>query len=343
MRWRRRRGGRTFGATAGFLAAICLLAAGNSSAAETFGYGPGSVIFAQVRATHGYRINFSENDKGYFFVRVKGHGTTTDFATRVRHAPDGHLIADFGRRGRFDLRFVPVGRPEPLPLVSWCQAESRGEWQDGYLVGRARFRTERGYARIQIHRVPAAAESWPHMICEYGSYAPPGHHKEQRASLVAYASTGGDFLSLKPPKRILSFHAIQYYRHAKPADHRTEFVAELTEAAGRITVSRKVAVPADESSLRFPGTPQLPEELEVDPPSPFSGSADFLRTRESTFTWSGDLAVDFPGLGRLRLTGPRFEVGVCVAKSCLTRHEEASKASARLARARATSTPMPPR
>lgn len=332
--------GRSGVAALGLLVALALLAPGGASAGETFGYGPGSVTFAQVRATHGYRVNFSENDKGYFFVRVKGHGTTTDFATHTKRARDGRLIADLGRRGSFDLRFVPVGKPERLPIVSWCESSGRGAWQPGYLVGRAHFRTERGYARIDIHRVPAASESWPHMVCEYGNYTPPGHHKEQRASLDAYASTSTGGFSLDPPKRVLDFQAIQYFRHAKPADHRVEFVAELSEAAGRVSVYRRATVAADESTLLFPGGPQLPEELEVKPPPPFSGSGRFLRTRESTYNWSGDLAVTFPGLSPIRLTGPHFEVGVCEAKGCLLRQPETSRASARRARAARASTPM---
>jgi hypothetical protein len=318
--------------------AVALLAPSASAAAETFGFGPGSVTFAQMHATHGYRLNFSENDKGYFFVRVKGHGSTTDFDVHTDRAPDGHLVADFGRRGRFDLRFVPFGKPETLPLGSFCKAKKKGVWQTGFLVGRAHFRTERGFARIDLHRIPAARESWPHMVCEYGHYTPPGHHKEQRGGMNATAANPTH--GLEAPTRLISFDAIQYYRHAKPADHRVEFVAELVQTAGRVAIDRRVAVAATESSLRFPGMPSLPEELEVKPPAPFTGSAAFLRTRESTYTWSGDLAVTFPGLDPIRLTGPRFDVGVCDVEACLDRHGEASNASARRPRVVAMSTPM---
>jgi hypothetical protein len=300
------------------LLALALVAPAGAAAAETFSFGPGSVTYARLRATHGYRVNFSENDKGYFFVRVKGHGSTTDFATNVRRAPDGRLIGDFGRRGRFDLRFVAAGRPEPVPVGDTCEG-SKGSWQGGYLVGRARFRTERGFARIRVHRVAAARESWSHLVCEFADL-PFGHPKEKRTTLVA--TTAPSFFSVVRPKRSLSFRLTRFSRHAKPAARRVLFVAELGEHAGRVSVHRKVVVAADERSLLFPGAARLPEEIAVKPPAPFTGAAEFLRTHESTYTWSGDLAVAFPGLGPVRLTGPRFGVAVCALKGCASRAAE---------------------
>lgn len=301
------------------LLAVALLAPASSLAAETFSFGPGSVTFARLHATHGYRVNFSENDKGFFFVRVKGHGSTTDFTVKTGRAPGDHLVADFGKRGKFDLRFIPVGEPEPTPPEG-CEGP-KGSFQVGYLVGRARFRTERGFARIRLHRVWAAREAWGHLTCEFSGGLPVfGHPKQKRATFAAVASDAKTIFAR--PKRSLTFRATQFYRHAKPADRRVDFIAELRENAGRVAVHRKVIVAAPESSLLFPGAPQLPEEVAVKPPAPFTGSAEFLRTHESTFTWSGDLAVTFPGLAPVRLTGPRFSVAICALKGCVNSDAE---------------------
>jgi hypothetical protein len=319
---RRGRIGVRWSATLALLVAAALIAPASSSAAETFSFGPGSVTFARLQATHGYRVNFSENNRGYFFVRVKGHGSTTDFATRTGRAPGDHLVGDFGKRGRFDLRFVPVGKSEPIGTEG-CEG-AKGSWQVGYLIGRARFRTEKGFAQIRVHRVSAAKESWSHLTCEFSGELPVfGHPKEKRTSFSAVAATyanGGGLFAV--PTRSLTFRATQFYRHAKPAAHRVAFLAELKEKAGRIAIHRKVAVAAPERSLLFPGAPQLPEEIAVKPPAPFTGSAEFLRTHESTFTWTGDLAVTFPGLAPIRLTGPRFSASICALKGCVSRDAE---------------------
>jgi hypothetical protein len=305
------------------LMAVALLAPASALAAETFGFGPGGVTYARLQATHGYRVNFSESEGGYFFVRVKGHGSTTDFATKTGRAPDAHLLADFGRRGSFDLRFVPKGEPESFSVSESCEG-GKGSWQPGYLVGWGHFRTERGFAQISVHRVPAAQESWPHQVCEFtGEAFQSGHPKEKRTNFAAAAATypkgAGLFAS---PERSLTFRATQFFRHAKPAARRVDYLAELRENAGRVTVHRKVLVAAPERSLLFPGAPRLPEEITVKPPSPFSGSAELLRTPESTFTWSGDLAVTFPGLDPIRLTGPRFSAEICTHKGCAAREAE---------------------
>lgn len=330
---------RRYGPAGLLLIVLGLLLPASALAGETFSFGPGSLTYARVKATHGYRVNFSENERGYFSVRVVGHGTTTNFGTRTKQASGDRLVADFGRRGRFDLRFVPVGRPEAVPTGGPCTGKA-GSWQAGRLVGTGRFRTERGYARIHIHHVFAAAESWSRQTCDLGKLEGLlfGHPKEKRTTLSAVAAA-------KPPgakraKRTLSFRVTRYYRHARPADERVSFVAELKEPEGRISIVRKVKVTANERSLAFPGLPQLPEELEVKPPLPFEGTAEYRRTHESTYDWGGDLAVTFPGLDPIRLAGPRFSAAMCVSTGCALRQEEASSASARRSRAVAMSTPM---
>jgi hypothetical protein len=55
---------------------------------------------------------------------------------------------------------------------------------------------------------------------------------------------------------------------------------------------------------------------EVSPSAPFSGSASFALTSPRQAEWSGDLAVDLPGYGRVALTGPKIRAGLCETKAC---------------------------
>jgi hypothetical protein len=233
-----------------------------------------------------------------------------------------------------------VGQPESVPSGQICRGQP-GSWQAGYLVGRAHLRTERGFARIDVHRVPAAKESWSRLTCDLSRIPPSGHPKEERETLSATASEPpAESFSLKAPRRLVRFRLTQFFRHAKPADARVAYVAELNERAGRLSIHRRALIRAPETTLSFPGGPRLPEEVKTKPPLPFTGSAEFLRTHESTFTWGGDLAVTFPGLDPIRLAGPCFGVAICVSKGCLIRQAETSKAAASRSRVAATSTSM---
>ncbi len=55
----------------------------------------------------------------------------------------------------------------------------------------------------------------------------------------------------------------------------------------------------------------------IQPPAPFTGSATFSRTPESTFTWTGDLAVAFPGTNPLPLSGRASRLEYCALRSCI--------------------------
>jgi hypothetical protein len=303
------------------LVALALLAP-TSALAETFSFGPDGDTFARLQGTHGYRVNFSENDRGYFSVRVKGHGSTTDFATKTKRVSADRVRANFGRRGKFDLRFVAAGKPESFSVSAGCEG-GKGTFQPGYLVGRAHFRTERGFARIRVHRIEAAREFWPRQLCD-SSWAGfhPGHSKKKRTILSATAATYASHDIFAAPVRSLTFRATEFSRHAKPADRQVAYLAELRERAGRVSIHRKMAVVAPDRSLLFPGGAQMPEEIATKPPAPLLGSAEFLRTPESTYTWSGDLAVAFPGIDPIRLTGSRFDVQICSAKGCVAHEAE---------------------
>lgn len=295
--------------------ALPFLAAPASSMAVSFSTPAGGSTYARVHASNGYRLNFSENDRGYFSVRVVGHDTDTSFGLRGGPVAGGRVSANLGKRGRFDLRFVPQGRVEKVPNGGFCSGPA-GRWQAGYLVGRARFRAEGGFTQVRLHKVPAAHETSPKLHCHFSeaSLEAEEHKKLRRMEVRASARKGHTHESLE---------AILFYRHARPARRRVRFRAFRKEADGRIAITREAKVEARESSFSLTGGPKMPEEVELKAPAPFAGSATFTRTAESTFEWGGDLSVTFPGLAPVPLAGPSFSTSVCAGKRCATKSSKA--------------------
>jgi hypothetical protein len=91
---------------------------------------------------------------------------------------------------------------------------------------------------------------------------------------------------------------------AAERDGKAGFFAGVEQTVGSLGVFRGVFVRASpatlvaDSSLGSAG---------VTPPPPFSGSASFRRGPTGAKSWTGSLAVSFPGAPNVSLTDPRFK------------------------------------
>ena len=291
--------------TAALLFATPMQAAG---AGGTYPVPAGSLVFGHLPGSNGYRVNFSESGGRHgerFKAVVKGHHGTVTYTVPAGRDPAAGIAANLGRRGRFDLR-LRLGKVRRLRLGHGCEGEP-GRWQRGYAYGSARFRGERHYTDARSRRIPIVFESWQAFRCHYTE----GPRNGQARRAQVYANRPG-----------LGFGALLSARPATPVDQRAIYRAWDYANAGRMAISREIKVLAPASTFAFPGGPQVPEDMTVDPPKPFDGSASFTRTPESTFTWTGDLTVEFPGLAPIRLTGTSFNAGVCAIEGCVRRERE---------------------
>jgi hypothetical protein len=290
--------------------ALLLIAPAAAVAGNTYPVSGGSLVYtSRLSATNGYRFQFSANERRqrrHFKLTVEGHHATVTYETKGGQAPANGIAVDLGRRGRFDLRFVPAGKVKTLGVGRGCEGP-KGRWQRGYLVGVGRFRGERDYTEAHVRRIPAISESWPAIRCHFAQGG--GHGSPRRAQVFAH-------------RRSVGFGAVLDRRDLAPFGSRALFRAWEYRRAGRMQISREVKVRAPESTFTFPGGPKLPEDVALTPPAPFTGSATFSRSPESTFAWSGDLAVAFPGTGRIPLTGVGFGAGVCALEGCVRQEPE---------------------
>jgi hypothetical protein len=84
---------------------------------------------------------------------------------------------------------------------------------------------------------------------------------------------------------------------------------------GRSTFFSTALLPAPLSAFTV-SDETTPAEATVAPPAPFSGSATFERASSTRSTWLGDLALELPGFGRVRLAGPKYRSLVCRGNHC---------------------------
>jgi len=303
-----RRGSRIW--PAALVTALALAFPAGAAATHTYVTHGGSYVTGIAPGTNGFKLQFWQNGRRKFRLGVDGHHSKTAYLADGGSVPGGGVAARLGRRGSFDLRFVPVGRPERIKPPRRCEGPSY-LWQPGYMVGHFVFRGERGYTGARGYRVPAGRESWKPLRCHYATG--PDHHgdEEARARVGAWSYQ----------RKALHFGAALFHRDARPRGRRVEFRAQVSDRAGRVRVYREVAVAGPEADIVFPAGP-LSEAATVSPPAPFSGTATFTRTPESTFVWTGDLAAEFPGIDPVRLAGPRFGARLCTLEGCISRDQE---------------------
>jgi hypothetical protein len=235
---------------------------------------------------------------------------------------DGRLDARIGRLGRFRARFVPTST-ETEKLEKGCTGDPSVS-EKGYFVGSFSFHGEQGYTTIDSRRERGFVNRQGTARCPEptGTGKRRRHHRrrpskaERERSATEFRLVAGD-----DKNHVL----LQGTREESPEPEEgspTTFRATVTKRDGRLLVRSAVSVlsfgPKDESALLTPNPDHPLAEATVAPGAPFSGSADFQVEGPKTASWTGDLAVELPGIGKVPLTGHGIEAGVCEGPSHCT-------------------------
>jgi hypothetical protein len=121
------------------------------------------------------------------------------------------------------------------------------------------------------------------------------------------------------------FEALRFAPGPRPPARRVFYEAGAYERLGSVQIAHKVRLAADTSTFLLPGFPVTAESAVIHPPSPFTGSATFAPTPESTFSWTGDLAVSFPGIDPIPIAGPEFHLRFCTFRGCIDQRSPAER------------------
>jgi hypothetical protein len=277
------------------LATVAVLLVGPSAALA----GSGFDLKFQFTASDGYKMTVAGYDATATINATKP-GRSHDrawstYIARGKVSPTA-IDASFGPLGNVDMRFHPSGGVRYGKRHKDCIGPDRYTIQPGVFAGSLRFRGEGGYTAANVRRVKGKVVTPRFLNCldsffeefERIRHHKPPANKPKVTRLSAFMRSGLTAVLFGVSKR----------------QQRTGYLAEIEQTVGSLGIFRGVFVHASPATFVADNALSL---AGVTPPAPFSGSASFQRGPTGAKSWTGPLAVSFPGAPNVPLTDPRFK------------------------------------
>jgi hypothetical protein len=267
----------------------------------------------RLHGTHGYVLDVTALGGRWVTVTaIRDVGQTASlfvsYSRKTGNGAGGGFHFRLGQRGKFDLRFVP-GHVKVRPVRKGCEGEpSRVE--HGTFVGSVDFEGEGGFTTVVAHRVRG-------IVTRSGRRRCPAHARRRPVG----ARDGNEAQTLRmisgDPSGTRRFEAGSYEGPGGFGSPIRTFLAFITTKEEELSIARAAFVfEGSPTSFVTPDADRPMSAATVEPPAPFSGSASFRLTSPTTGTYSGDLAVELPGVARMPLTGPGIDAGICKGFHC---------------------------
>jgi hypothetical protein len=277
-----------------------------------------------AHATHGFSLYLLATDRLVIFSVHKdaqGQGEqSVDYLHLGRDRADaidrGRLDVEVGGLGHFRGHFVATSTKTEKP-GSGCTGDPTVT-EEGYFVGSFVFHGERGYTSLHASREQGLITRQGATECRVAKEPRNRRHQGKRAEESTEKAAEEDEYRLVAADA--EAHVVlQASREQVPPGPgngaTTTFqVSARGDKAGPFLVSHRAAIFDTHGAAATFLTPNEAEplaEATLEPPAPFSGSATFQLETPKTASWTGDLAVELPGLGKLPLTGKKIYAGAC--------------------------------
>jgi hypothetical protein len=287
----------------------------------------------ELRGTHKFRLSLLLFDRPAVILDVSkgapfGESVSIDYSSFARHPRSGldgsRLNVRIGRLGHFRGHFVPTST-ESKKLAPECKGDPT-EVEKGYFVGSFYFRGAAAYTEVHAHRARGTVTRQSAGVCEVS----PGRWHESKREVrerkegerhefhLVAADEKGDVLfqarredsTRKSDPVESSFQASASVNGGKVGDFSVSYLAFLFGLEGELAAGLGLeGEPA--ADFQVPNLAEPLAEATIAPPAPFSGSATFHLEDPKTATWTGDLAVELPGIGKVPLTGEGIAAGLC--------------------------------
>jgi hypothetical protein len=295
------------------LALTCLATPAPASAQAEYKVKPGgfkSRLF--LEGSNGYSIIVSSAGHKHVELTALGDDGVVSYRAPGRASRDG-IEADFGDFGRIALRFHGFPEKQKREQKANCRGK-RTIGGPGTFRGEVEFEGEGGFTKIRARKARGFFFRSFRQVCKVRKAQAPDRRGPRKA---------------RPPR--LSIEASTLLAESRDQGRRTRFstteielrsggraAAVLTVVSGS-SVERVGAVRISRENFTFAGNGVLlagnpdrePELAKVLAPWPFTGTATYRKEVGSPPSWTGTLAVRFPGLGKVPLAGEGFGVVLC--------------------------------
>lgn len=267
-------------------------------AAQTRVGRPSQLAF-KIKTGRGYVVEVLGSGHAVAIDVVRGDGRSNT-AYVVRGTASGEqLRADFGNYGKVSMRFRPSRHATPAESGQSCDHGGKPVSRSGVFVGEFRFRGEGGYLDIDARRARG----------EVSGVAPKcarQHSSSQAQESVSHPETEGIFGPETPFLEAGWRHGVRSAEVGAFFLFATFAYADVEESRGRMAIFRHALVVA--GSHKMLRANDALTSARLSPPPPFSGSGIYTAGPDGKKTWTGSLAVNFPGAPHYPLTGPPFKV-----------------------------------
>jgi hypothetical protein len=317
------------------MAALLVLVAPTGAGAAKVYHQPASVTAdLHGTGTGGFQFYLFGFDRGVVFslAKLRGEGleTVSYYSLHRERRPefeDGRLDLKVGKLGHFRGHFV-ARSTKTQKLQKGCTGEPT-TIEDGYFVGSFAFHGERGYTSIHADREKGSLTRMGAAKCviakEHRGHRSPSRRAKKEAELEREREAGEFRLVAGDAEGRLILQASREEAPRELHSQPTDFEVTLDGGkAGSFDVSRSASFfefgrDAASTSFVVPNLAAPLTEATLEPPAPFSGSATFHLDTPKSASWTGDLAVELPGLGKTPLTGKQIYAGLCHGRSNCTK------------------------
>jgi hypothetical protein len=279
----------------------------------------------------GYELvaTFEEPDNAVLFVdtldRETQVYTSTAYGAHFHGSLTGGTVsARFGTIGSVAVRFRPEGKPKFGSRGKGCEGP-RPRDEEGSFVGHISLRGEGGYFHVAARKVEGYVARTFRVRCrvkrQHHPYPPPSLVEAVAPRIgFSFGSSGGSLALLEAGSSGGGRQVFLRAAHMSGAQPGAEVEAAAFEFQGSMPVGRSASVPQSPAGTLITSLPgEHPATAMLNPAAPFSGKAEYLTSSPTSHLWSGDLAVQFPGLLQ-PLTGPSFYSSLCVSSPLRDRY-----------------------